>query len=77
MTTAKDSKSQLSLSLTTWLLTSFGTTARSSSNLAADRGTHLTFMAYMTKALAVIMREFPALQLQGVDMENKQINYRD
>ncbi|MET0040508.1 dihydrolipoamide acetyltransferase family protein [Limosilactobacillus fermentum] len=44
--------------------------------LAADRGTHLTFMAYMTKALAVIMREFPVFNSK-VDMENKQINYRD
>ncbi|KRM02503.1 dienelactone hydrolase [Limosilactobacillus gastricus] len=44
--------------------------------LASERGVHLTFMAYMTKALAVIMREFPEFNAK-VDMENKQINYRD
>lgn len=44
--------------------------------MAADRGIHLTFMAYMTKALAVIMREFPVFNSK-VDMPNKQIDYRD
>lgn len=44
--------------------------------LAADRGIHLTFMAYMTKDLAVIMREFPVFNSK-VDMPNKQIDYRD
>lgn len=44
--------------------------------LAKDHGVHLTFMAYMTKALAVIMKEFPVFNAT-VDMDNQVINYRD
>lgn len=44
--------------------------------LAAERGAKLTFMAYMTKALAVLMKEFPVLNAK-VDMANFQIDYRD
>lgn len=44
--------------------------------LAADRGVHLTFMAYMVKALAVVMREFPVFN-SSVDMQAQTINYKD
>ena len=44
--------------------------------LAKEHGVHLTFMAYMTKALAVVMREFPQFNAM-VDMDNPQIEYRD
>lgn len=44
--------------------------------LAKEHGVHLTFMAYMTKALAVIMKEFPVFNAT-VDMDNHAINYRD
>lgn len=44
--------------------------------LAKEHGVHLTFMAYMTKALAVVMREFPQFNAM-VDMDNHQIEYRD
>ena len=44
--------------------------------MAKERGVHLTFMAYMTKALAVIMKEFPVFNAT-VDMDNQTINYRD
>lgn len=44
--------------------------------LAASHDVHLTFMAYMTKALAVIMKEFPAFNSK-VDMANMEIHYRD
>lgn len=44
--------------------------------LAKKHGVHLTFMAYMTKALAVIMKEFPAFNAM-VDMDNHAIEYRD
>ena len=36
--------------------------------LAATRGVKLTFMAYMVKALAVIMKEFPIFN-SSVDMQ--------
>lgn len=44
--------------------------------LAADKGVHLTFMAYLTKALAEVMKEYPILNSK-VDMDNHQIDYRD
>ncbi|HIX36086.1 MAG TPA: 2-oxo acid dehydrogenase subunit E2 [Candidatus Limosilactobacillus merdigallinarum] len=44
--------------------------------LAADKGVHLTFMAYLTKALAQVMKEYPILNSK-VDMDNHQIQYRD
>ena len=44
--------------------------------LAKEHGVHLTFMAYMTKALAVVMREFPQFNAM-VDMDNHQVEYRD
>lgn len=44
--------------------------------LAKKHGVHLTFMAYMTKALAVIMKEFPDFNAT-VDMDNHTINYLD
>lgn len=44
--------------------------------LAKEHGVHLTFMAYMTKALALIMKEFPVFNAT-VDMDNHAINYRD
>lgn len=44
--------------------------------LAADQGVHLTFMAYLTKALAEVMKEYPILNAK-VDMDNHQIEYRD
>ena len=44
--------------------------------LAAKHDVHLTFMAYITKALAVVMKEFPEFNAK-VDMANKEIHYRD
>ncbi|MDQ2234344.1 dihydrolipoamide acetyltransferase family protein [Ligilactobacillus animalis] len=44
--------------------------------LAATRGVKLTFMAYMVKALAVIMKEFPIFN-SSVDMQNQTIAYKD
>lgn len=44
--------------------------------LAASHDVHLTFMAYMTKALAVIMKEYPEFNAK-VDMANMEIHYRD
>ncbi len=44
--------------------------------LAKDHGVHLTFMAYMTKALAVILKEFPIFNSM-VDMADEKIVYRD
>ncbi|WP_251546380.1 2-oxo acid dehydrogenase subunit E2 [Limosilactobacillus caecicola] len=44
--------------------------------LAKEHGVHLTFMAYLTKALAVIMKEYPVFN-STVDMDNHAINYRD
>ncbi|KRN58772.1 2-oxo acid dehydrogenase subunit E2 [Limosilactobacillus secaliphilus] len=44
--------------------------------VAAEKGVHLTFMAYLTKALAEVMKEYPILNAK-VDMDNHQINYRD
>lgn len=44
--------------------------------LAAERGVHLTFMAYMVKALAIVMREFPVFN-SSVDMQAQTINYKD
>mgnify|MGYP002507955853 CR=1 FL=1 len=43
--------------------------------LAATRGVKLTFMAYMVKALAVIMKEFPIFN-SSVDMQNQTIAYK-
>lgn len=44
--------------------------------LASKHGVHLTFMAYLTKALAVIMKEFPVFNAI-VDMDQHMIEYRD
>lgn len=44
--------------------------------LAATRGVKLTFMAYMVKVLAVIMKEFPIFN-SSVDMQNQTIAYKD
>lgn len=44
--------------------------------LAASKDVHLTFLAYVTKALAVVLKEFPIFNSQ-VDMENKQSIYKD
>lgn len=44
--------------------------------LAAERGVHLTFMAYVVKALAIVMREFPVFN-SSVDMQAQTINYKD
>ncbi|PWG00378.1 dihydrolipoamide acetyltransferase family protein [Levilactobacillus bambusae] len=44
--------------------------------MAADRGVHLTFLAYVVKALAVVMKEFPEFN-SSVDMENLQISHKD
>lgn len=44
--------------------------------LAKKHGVHLTFMAYLTKALAVIMKEFPAFNAM-VNMDDHTIEYRD
>ena len=44
--------------------------------LSATRGVKLTFMAYMVKALAVIMKEFPIFN-SSVDMQNQTISYKD
>ena len=44
--------------------------------LAKEHGVHLTFMAYMVKALAVVMKEFPVFNAI-VDMDHQTINYRD
>ncbi|GBG93646.1 pyruvate dehydrogenase complex E2 component dihydrolipoamide acetyltransferase [Ligilactobacillus salitolerans] len=44
--------------------------------LAASKGVHLTFLAYVTKALAVVVKEFPIFNSQ-VDMDNKQSIYKD
>ena len=44
--------------------------------LAASKGVHLTFLAYVTKALAVVLKEFPIFNSQ-VDMDNKQSVFKD
>lgn len=44
--------------------------------LAKKHGVHLTFMAYLVKALAVIMKEYPVFNAK-VDMANHEIHYRD
>ncbi|WP_281165370.1 dihydrolipoamide acetyltransferase family protein [Liquorilactobacillus sicerae] len=44
--------------------------------LAAKREVHLTFLAYVVKALALVMKEFPILNSQ-VDLENQEIIYND
>lgn len=44
--------------------------------LAAERGVHLTFLAYVTKALAVVLKEFPIFNSQ-VDLANKQSIFKD
>lgn len=44
--------------------------------MAADQGVHLTFLAYVVKALAVILKEFPAFN-SSVDMANQTISYKD
>lgn len=44
--------------------------------LAATRGVKLTFMAYMVKALAVIMKEFPIFN-SSVNMQDQTIAYKD
>lgn len=44
--------------------------------LAKEHGVHLTFMAYLTKALAVIMKEYPIFNSM-VDMADQKIVYRD
>lgn len=42
--------------------------------LAAKREVHLTFLAYVVKALALVMKEFPIFNSQ-VDLENQEIIY--
>ena len=44
--------------------------------LAAERDVRLTFMAYMVKALAVVMKEFPIFN-SSVDMDKHEIVYKD
>lgn len=44
--------------------------------LAASKGVHLTFLAYVAKALAVVLKEFPIFNSQ-VDMDNKQSIFKD
>lgn len=44
--------------------------------LAAEREIKLTFLAYVVKALACVMREFPVLNSK-VDMEQHEIVYRN
>lgn len=44
--------------------------------LAASRDVKLTFMAYMVKALAVVMKEFPELNA-SVDMDKKELIFKD
>ncbi|WP_295746630.1 dihydrolipoamide acetyltransferase family protein [uncultured Limosilactobacillus sp.] len=44
--------------------------------LAKKHGVHLTFMAYLVKALAAIMKEYPVFNAK-VDMANHEIHYRD
>ena len=44
--------------------------------LAASRGVHLTFLAYVTKALAVVLKEFPIFNSQ-VDLANRQSIFKD
>lgn len=44
--------------------------------MAADRGIHLTFMAYITKALAIVMKEFPVLNA-SLDLTTDEIVYHD
>ncbi|KRL02162.1 2-oxo acid dehydrogenase subunit E2 [Liquorilactobacillus capillatus] len=44
--------------------------------MAAEKDVHLTFMAYIVKALAVILREYPIFNAK-VDMDNQEIIYRN
>lgn len=44
--------------------------------LAAKRGVKLTFMAYMVKALAVILKEYPIFN-SSVNMQNQTIAYKN
>ncbi|KRN89386.1 2-oxo acid dehydrogenase subunit E2 [Ligilactobacillus ceti] len=44
--------------------------------VAQAKEVHLTFMPYMVKALAIVLKEFPDFNAQ-VDMENQEIIYRD
>lgn len=44
--------------------------------LAKKHGVHLTFMAYLVKALAAIMKEYPVFNAK-VDMKDHEIHYRD
>lgn len=44
--------------------------------LAKKHGVHLTFMAYLVKALAAIMKEYPVFNAK-VDMQDHEIHYRD
>lgn len=44
--------------------------------LAKKHGVHLTFMAYLVKALAVIMKEYPVFNAK-VEMAANEIHYRD
>lgn len=44
--------------------------------MAAERGIHLTFMAYITKALAIVMKEFPVLNA-SLDLTTNEIVYHD
>ena len=44
--------------------------------LAASRDVKLTFLAYIVKALAVVMKEYPVFT-SSVDMDNNEIVYKD
>ena len=55
-------------------MTSYGLTARSTR--AASRDVKLTFLAYIVKALAVVMKEYPVFN-SSVDMDNNEIVYKD
>ncbi len=44
--------------------------------LAASRDVKLTFLAYIVKALAVVMKEYPVFN-SSVDMDNNEIVYKD
>ncbi|MFT8726688.1 dihydrolipoamide acetyltransferase family protein [Liquorilactobacillus ghanensis] len=44
--------------------------------LAADKGVHLTFLAYVVKALSLVMKEYPIFNSQ-VDMDNQEIVHRE
>ncbi|MCI1922497.1 MAG: 2-oxo acid dehydrogenase subunit E2 [Liquorilactobacillus nagelii] len=44
--------------------------------LATDKGVHLTFLAYVVKALSLVMKEYPIFNSQ-VDMDSQEIVHRE